>query len=664
MALFIAYAFQPHVSIAAQPATSIHLSPAGSDDGDGSNARPFATPQRARDAARDALRKGERVEVIVMPGTYELKEPLVLGPEDSGKEGAPVIWRAHNTKIRAIFSAGRKVKAEKTGAVITRDKQLYRIDLRAQGISEYGEMSGGFGRQNSTGLEVFASNIPMWPARYPNTGFIRIEEPLGATPVDIRGTKGTAEAVVRVKDARVAAWKDEKDPRAMGYWFWDWADGRQKITKVDPDTLTLTLAPPYDSSGYRAGQYFYGYNLLCELDQPGEWHLDRDAGVLTLIPPESATPEQISVSVLPHVVRMERASHIEFQGFTMELSREHVAVVKDCERVIFSDCIFRNGGKWAVHVDGGRNCTVKKSFAEGMGEGGIALHGGDRRTLTPGNHLVEGCWIRWYGRWARTYQPGIRLEGVGNRALRNRIHDAPHQGIAFQGNEHVMEYNAFENVCNETNDAGAIYAWNDWSGRGNSVRFNYFHNIIGNRGEGAHAVYLDDAYSSALIEGNIFYKVSKPILIGGGRDIQIVNNLFVECKEPIAIDARGLNWRAYGFDELKQKLEMWPYKTPPWSTRYPDLPNILQENPMAPKDIVVERNLSVACGRNKYLEPAAKYIHLRQNDFEAPQSILLPRRGPELRTSDVPEVDPASEIVRRIGFQPISTKEFSVQPVP
>jgi hypothetical protein len=125
------------------------------------------------------------------------------------------------------------------------------------------------------------------------------------------------------------------------------------------------------------------------------------------------------------------------------------------------------------------------------------------------------------------------------------------------------------------------------------VRNNYLHHIYGRAGEGANGVYLDDNFSSATIENNIFEAQVRPIHLGGGRDHKVLNNLFVDCFRALHIDARGLGWRTYGFDELKQKLELWPYTKVPWSTRYPALLTLLSDEPMAPKNVLVARNIIV-----------------------------------------------------------------------
>jgi hypothetical protein len=78
-------------------------------------------------------------------------------------------------------------------------------------------------------------------------------------------------------------------------------------------------------------------------------------------------------------------------------------------------------------------------------------------------------------------------------------------------------------------------------------------NINGPGALGASGVYFDDQYSSGDIVGNIFYNVYRvrysdtycdtchltnsvqAVLIGGGRDNNIYNNMFIDCQTGVAI---------------------------------------------------------------------------------------------------------------------------------
>lgn len=640
----------------AMPATAAQfiVAPNGNDANDGTPAHPFASPLRARDAARLALGRGEKVEVVLRGGTYELRDALTLGAQDSGTATNPVTWRAADGAVVRL-SSGRMItgwhkvidpaiRARLDPAA--RDRILA-IDLKAQGITDYGEMSGGFGQNGTPGLELFLDDVPAHISRYPNDRFITITDVLGATPIDVRGTKGTKEGIFKVADPHVTRWVGEKDPRVMGYWFWDWADERQKIASIDPQQLTITLAPPWHGFGYRKGQYFYAFNLLSEIDQPGEWYLDRETGILYALPFNDRVPQRTMVSLLPTALKLDGAAHINLRGLIFEGARADVVLLHNCESCALIGCTIRNSGKWAARIDGGHNCAVRGCDISGTGDGGVNLSSGDRATLTPAGHVVENCHIHHYSRWDRTYQAGISLNGVGCRAAHNLIHDAPHQAMNFGGNDHVIEFNEIHNVCEETNDAGAIYAWNDWAARGNQIRYNYIHHVYGRATKGANGVYLDDCFSSANIYGNVFESLVRPIHLGGGRDHQVVNNLFVDCYSALHIDARGLGWRAYGFDDLKKKLEQWPYKQPPWSQRYPTLVNILEDEPMAPKGIVVTRNIMVATEWNDIEAKAKPYLKMEQNILDASRDVLAAGNTP------MPEVNPAAPAVKDLKFEPI-----------
>ena len=616
-------------SAAVASGVTLHVAKDGNDawsgkiakprDGDG----PFQTLERARDEIRkikktDGLPPGG-VAVEIHAGDYALASPLELTRDDSGAEGSPIVYRAaKDEKVR--LTGGVEVTNFHTiadPAVLVRldpsaRGKVFGADLKALGVRDLGEVVGG------NRLEVFFQDRPMTLARWPNEGFVHIGKLVGGQPHEIHKIRGDKVGRFVYEGDRPSRWTGEKDVWLHGYWFWDWSDQRQQVESINTAKHIIAIKPPYHSYGYRKGQWYYALNLLSELDRPGEWHLDRTSGVLYFWPPVTLEKSKTLVSVIPAIVTMTDVSHVSLERLGMEACRGTAVQAKNADDVHVLGCDVRNVGSWAVALSG-RNSTVEGCDIANCGDGGIKLDGGDRKTLTPGNLAADNNWIHNYGRWNRMYQSGVSMVGVGNRASHNLIHDAPHIAVFFAGNDHRIEYNEIHDVCRESNDAGAIYAGRDWSMRGNVVRRNFFHHISGIplNSPGCVGVYLDDQFSSAEIVGNVFYKVSQAAFIGGGRDCTIANNLFVDCEPALHIDARGLNWSAPEFDTMRKSLEAMPYQSQLWASRYPKLPPILSDEPMAPKGNLIARNVCVGGrwnqGRDGIEDQARPYLTFRDN---------------------------------------------------
>ena len=621
---------------------TIYVAPDGSDENLGTRAKPFGTLERAR----DAVRAGGGTTVVLKAGTHERAKPLELTKADSGTAAAPVVYRAApSAEVR--LSGGKRVtdwKPVADKAMLDRldpaaRGKVVQADLKALGVTNYGSPKGG-------GLELFFNDQPMTLARYPNDGFIRITGLVEPNTVNVRGTKGSKTGKFMYEGDRPARWAGEKDAWVHGYWFWDWSDQRHPVESIDAAKKTLAVKPPYHGYGYRVGQWFYGLNLLCEIDQPGEWHLDRETGILTFWPPSDVAKGRAVVSVIPTLIQAKGVSHVTFQGFTLEACRGTAIRIEggtDCHVV---GCTIRNLGGSAVDIAGATDSGVYGCDITGTGDGGISLSGGDRTTLTPARLYAENNHIHHYARWNRMYKAAIHLGGVGNRASRNLIHNAPHMAIGFGGNDHVIELNEIHSVCHESNDAGAMYSGRDWTQRGTVVRHNYLHHISGFQGRGCVGVYLDDMFSGTEIVGNVFYQVTRAAFIGGGRDCTVENNLFVDCRPALHIDARAMGWAAGSVPGvMKQRLDAMPYKSELWRKRYPRLVDTWDDEPAKPKGNVVARNVSWL-GRWDGVDARSRpFVTFTDNLVDIdPKFVGTPPRSFELR-KDSP--------AWKIGFKPI-----------
>lgn len=615
---------------AAPAVLNFHVATTGSDENPGTQEKPFATLEGARDAIRELKKKSplsnSGVAVYVHGGVYRRSQTFKLDAEDSGGLKAPILYQpAAGEEVR--FIGGKEVngfQAVTDPAILRRIDEPYRdkilqTDVTAQGINDFGKMtSRGFGRpMRPAGLELFFQNKPMKLARWPNTGWAKI----AGVPA---GQKG---GTFSYEGDRPKRWVQSDDVWVHGYWTWDWAESYEKVKSIDTEKREIATVEPHGVYGYTAGRRYYALNILEELDEPGEWYLDRKAGILYFWPPEPVGERDVWVSLLEEpMVSLRNASCVTFRGFTFEITRGTGVEVVGGDHVLVTDCTFRNIGNVAVTINGGERNSVAGCDISQTGDGGIQLRGGDRRTLTPAGHSAVNNHIYDFSRWVRTYQPAIAISGVGNRIAHNVIHDAPHSAILLGGNEHLIEFNHIHHVCMETSDAGAFYLGRDFTERGNIVRHNFFHDL----GKGSvQAIYLDDCASGTTVYGNVCYRAGRGVLLGGGRDNTIENNIFVECEPAIHVDARGLGWAKFWFDgrdsTLMDRLKAMKHTQPPYSIRYPNLPNILDDEPAVPKGNRIIRNIRVG---GRWLELlnnlTDKIITIEDNFTEGDPHFLAP----------------------------------------
>jgi hypothetical protein len=577
---------------------------------------PIATLERARDMIRERRSAGPLpaggVVVELRGGRYQLEQAFRLELQDSGEAESPVIYRA--SEGEEVCLAGglvidhwRSVNDPNVLALL--EPRAADKVLEADVVPRTGEigrvMPGPGWGASSPGLELFFCNQPMTLARWPNEGFVRVGAVLGPTRMGENISHGCQEGVFTLDSERPKRWAGAKDIMLHGFWAHDWADQRLRVAAIDAGKRVITLDPePRHAFGFRSNQWFYAYNLLAELDRPGEWYLDRDSSKLYFWPPAPISSGTAMVSMLTNLVTMDNVANVTLRGLTFEVCRDTAIVVSRGVGICVAGCTIRNAGGWALDMNGQKSGAIGCDIYN-VGSGGVALSGGDRQTLTRGDLYLENCHLFRFGRWNPINKPGVRVDGVGSRIAHNLFHDSPHAAAVWAGNDHIFEFNEFHSVVQGANDAGIMYAGYSPSMRGNVIRYNYFHDVYGFEGRGCNGVYLDDMFCSAAIFGNVFCRVPRAVFIGGGQGNTVENNIFVDCGLAVWVDARMLTWAAASKPIMKQRLEEVPFREEPWRTRYPELLRYLEDDYAVPRDNVVARNVSWR-GVWESVEPLAK----------------------------------------------------------
>lgn len=605
--------------------TAFFVSPSGSDEADGSEAAPFATPERAVQAVRELIAHGlsKPVTVYFHAGDYKVTN-INFTEADSGTEQYGVTYKAFGDGD-VIFNGGMTLVNDKfvsvtDEAVLSRlndsvKDKIKVIDLKKEGLSreDIGEIyeigtSGTASSYNDgtvgNNCELFWNDTRLTVARYPNSGFSSVDKLIDSGDKDklIGGTIGVDSTTLK----RMKTWQELDKAWVFGYFQFNWADMTTPIKSVDLETGAVELAH-YSVYGYKDGAEYYFFNVLEELDAPGEYYIDRDNMLMYVYPPEGTEDKSALLSVTQSQLITGTVSNVTFEGLQFKGVRNDIVTLNG-DNITFKNCKFLNSYGWAVRMEG-ENLLVYGCEVAYMGKGGIYLIGGDRATLTPGNNIVENCYVHHFEEVFRTYQQGIFIRGCGNQVIHNEIAYAPHCVLSYEGNDHLLAYNYIHDVVYESSDAGALYVGGDWTSCGTVIKFNLFENIVGNEGNFPKAIYFDDGMSSGTIYGNIIKNCTGAALnIGGGRDVVIKNNLVISDGTPIFYDDRfardgwaSLYYNTKPGEGMWTTLDRVPYKSDLWKERFPLLAQIKtdyadhmdKDFPGNPSYSVVEHNIFI-----------------------------------------------------------------------
>ncbi len=582
----------------------LYVATDGNDENDGSEGAPFATLDAAIAAVRGIDKSAyTSITVYVSSGNYRVRQLSFLAA-DSGTENCIVTYRAEK-RGTVVLNGGVSIPYASFLPVTdadmrTRLPEAVRDSVKCIDLTTLGLTDADWGRLHAigsyntakyydgdwvgdTGCEIFFNDTRMTLARYPNGKDLQTGAPAAvgynASNPDFescRNPQGDTFKLDKKLAERIASWKTLDGVWMYGFWMYDWADAATPIESFDPDAklLTTKFVSRY---GIKQGAPYYFYNVPEELDEAGEWYIDRDKGILYLLPPEGMTDGTVDISITDKSpISAWKTDWLCFDGFVICGARTSGISVNGNHCTV-RRCLVKNVSGHGIVAEGS-GLTMYRNEIMHVGGGGIIVSGGDMKTLTPAGNLVDNNYVHDWAEITKTYQAGVGLYGVGSTASHNELENAPHLGIFYDGNDHIIEYNIIRNVCRLSSDAGVIYAGASWTDYGNIIRYN----LIESPGSGSYkpnGIYFDDALSGQTAYGNILVNVpGNAFLIGGGRDNAVYNNIVIArsgkgvCYDARAIDGilRG-SWfsAAQPGGTLWQGLNAVPWQDEAWQTAYP-----------------------------------------------------------------------------------------------
>ena len=675
-----------------------HVSPDGADTNPGTPERPFATPERARDAIRDLKKQSgglprEGVTVVLRGGIHRRTATLELTAEDSGTAEAPLVFASAPGET-ATFFGGTALRREwftpvTNPAVLERiissdaRGKLLQCNLTAHGITDYGELSRhGFHKANlrkTPPAELYLNGQRLTRARWPNPDE-HLPQFLRGLQKHRRGVVGRAgiidpgpskndpdflERGGRISYAfdRPEFWSEADDIWLDGVFTWSWEWSYNKVAAIDTEKKHITLR--YGEVGAIVDRYSFDYffaeNLLEEIDLPGEYYLDRDRGVLYLLPPEGFDRKGVDITLstlAAPMIRLQDTSHVVFRDLVLDCGRSAAITCTGGGRVLVERCEVRDFSGSGVSLQG-KSHGVRSCSIHHIGGPGVSLRGGNLDTLEPSRCFVEDSDIHHFSWYNKVYTPAVALgyRSVGSRVSHNRIRHGPHIAIVVYGNDHLIEYNDIGYVVEDFTDMGAIYA-NLGSRpfeRGTTIRRNYFHHI-GQEHHLQNGVYPDNMTMGWRIEENIFHHIGgtgqasncRAVNMNSAAYMTIRHNVFVDCTIPAMMSKHaGSALHDKQRKAWKREFAARDLTALPHGRKYPELLRFFDEPRQFPESCVFERNLVYNPNVPLMRFYGRAKLPMKQGTLDEPGTL-------QLRDNWVADADP--------GFVDVPAGDFSFRP--
>ncbi len=590
--------------------TILYVALDGNDSNAGTINAPLASIAGARDKIRalkasNALGKGGAV-VYVREGNYTMNEGVTFKAEDSGTKNAPIVYRNYpDEEVNFIGGAYLKwedfkpVKDEKVlSRIVDEDarEHIVSIDLHKLGYTNLPEpkLPGtysywaelgtllkekyGVEKPATNSSELIIDGVGATLARYPNDGDLLIGEVIKKG--DFKQSDDPMEFVVN--DARVKNWTKAENAIIEGTFCHSWAGQATFLDSVNPAKNSIRSKYPV-WYGAVTDQHFYVFNLIEEIDMPGEYYIDNKKGVLYLYAPDGGAEEIVYTLHTGTMFHVADASYIEIKGFGMKYSRGNfVSFSGSSSNNKLVGCEFTyNTSAGAVGVGGKENSVYDCYFHDCAMA--IVSESGDRPTLTRSNNLIENNKFENSERTSKTYSPALYIQGVGTKAYHNEISEAEHCVIQLGGNFHDVSYNEIYNACMNTDDMGAIYTGRNLTMRGNVFKNNYIHDIGGaNRGtNGVHGMFFDDFWECADVVGNVFADITGGGVMFAGSYNVVNNNIFVNTGTVNGTSMILTRSYMYGgsFDDTEyvKGINDMPIHSEVWTNAFPEIVNVIDD---------------------------------------------------------------------------------------
>lgn len=552
----------------------IFVSAVGDDSGDGSEEEPLRTLEKAIDVANEMREDSDKlIEILLREGTYSVTNTIKI--INSQKDDSLLKISAYqdekvtiNAGVDIPLSAMNIADSDFTNAIIDKPNagSVLQYNLKDAQIEDFGEISLRghlISDEKEDQAELSLNGEVQKLAGWPNGEYTGLIKPTDSNEYGKRTKSGIANGCsFKVNYDRPSQWSKPEQAWLSGTIGPNYEFDYYPVSRFDSEEKRVYLSRGALEK-YYTEPYYRFENVPEELDEPGEYYIDRQSGMLYFYPPEDAPKDSVLTITMStptldvsrkapnSMFRIENSKNIVFENLIFKGGRGSAITGKNNSNIKFINCEINSFGENGIRFDASTDITISDCKIHDVGQDGILFVScGNYQTLSPSNIVVSNNDIYNFARLERSYKTGIDFgyRCVGATAANNHIHNGPHAGIIFYGVNNDIYGNEFDNLVTEFSDMDALYCNNSnypWE-RGNKIHNNYFHDIGKSSMNGRHqinvrAIRTDNRGCGLNIYENLFYNIGDggngngnngigAITAEGTRN-RIFNNLFVDCNE-------------------------------------------------------------------------------------------------------------------------------------
>lgn len=552
----------------------IFVSTVGDDSGDGSEEEPLRTLEKAIDVANEMREDSDKlIEILLREGTYSVTNTIKI--INSQKDDPLLKISAYqdekvtiNAGVDIPLSAMSIADSDFTNAIIDKPNagSVLQYNLKDAQIEDLGEISLRghlISDEKEAQAELSLNGEVQKLAGWPNGEYTGLIKPTDSNEYGKRTKSGIANGCsFQVNYDRPSQWSKPEQAWLSGTIGPNYEFDYYPVSRFDSEEKRVYLSRGALEK-YYTEPYYRFENVPEELDEPGEYYIDRQSGMLYFYPPEDTPKDSVLTITMStptldvsgkapnSMFRIENSKNIVFENLIFKGGRGSAITGKNNSNIQFINCEINSFGENGIRFDASTDIKISDCKIHDVGQDGILFVScGNYKTLSPSNIVVSNNDIYNFARLERSYKTGIGFgyRCVGATAANNHIHNGPHAGMIFYGVNNDIYGNEFDNLVTEFSDMDALYCNNSnypWE-RGNKIHNNYFHDIGKSSMNGRHqinvrAIRTDNRGCGLNIYENLFYNIGDggngngnngigAITAEGTRN-RIFNNLFVDCNE-------------------------------------------------------------------------------------------------------------------------------------